>query len=82
MENNVSRQNQLTEAQLGIISTTGKISGEVKDILICNDKHQMLEHIDLINKNLKGLMLEIYKICEALNLDFNEIVGGVDGNKL
>ena len=78
MNNEISREKQLTDAQFGVISVTGKISGEVKDILICNDREQMLKHIDKINENLKDLVLEIRKICVSLNLDFNEIIGGVN----
>ena len=81
MEKLVSREEQLTKAQFAMISTTGKISGEVKDILTCDDKNKMIESIDEINKNLKDLIAEVYEISKALNLDFNQIIGGSYGSE-
>lgn len=76
MDNKISRKELLTEAQLAMIQTTGKISGEVKEILTCEDKNKMLQSIDKINSNLKELIVEIFDISNALNLDFNKIIGG------
>lgn len=80
MDKKVSRKELLTEAQMAMIQTTGKISGEVKDIIICDNKDKMLEGIENINNNLKELVLEIRDIANALNLDFNEIIGGKNGD--
>ena len=78
MEKNISINCQLTDAQLGIISNTGKISGSIKDLLICTDNGKKTEEIKNIKNSLKDLMIEIYKICYVLNIDFNEIIGGIN----
>ena len=61
MENNLSIKNKLTEAQMGIISATGKLSGDVQEILISND--ETIKNLKNINNNLKDLVYQIYQIC-------------------
>ena len=80
MDKKLSRIEQLTEAQLVIIQITGKISGKVKDILMCQDKNEMMNNIEYINKALKQLIQQIYDISDALNLDFNKIIGVKNGD--
>ena len=80
MDKKLSRIEQLTEAQLVIIQITGKISGKVKDILMCQDKNEMMNNIEYINKALKQLIQQIYDISDALNLDFNKIIEVKNGD--
>lgn len=80
MDKKLSRREQLTEAQLVMIQITGKISGKVKDILMCQDKNEMMDNIEYINKALKQLIQQIYDISDALNLDFNKIIGVKNGD--
>ena len=80
MDKKLSRIEQLTEAQLVIIQITGKISGKVKDILMCQDKNEMMDNIEYINKALKQLIQQIYDISDALNLDFNKIIEVKNGD--
>lgn len=70
----------MTEAQLVMIQITGKISGKVKDILMCQDKNEMMDNIEYINKALKQLIQQIYDISDALNLDFNKIIEVKNGD--
>ena len=80
MDKKLSRREQLTEAQLVMIQITGKISGKVKDILMCQDKNEMMDNIEYINKALKQLIQQIYDISDALNLDFNKIIEVKNGD--
>ena len=76
MENNLSIKNKLTEAQMGIISATGKLSGDVQEILISND--ETIKNLKNINNNLKDLVYQIYQICYVLNLNFEDIIGEIN----
>ena len=76
MSENMSRKDKITKAQFDIIQTTGKISGEVKDILTYEDRNKIIECIGNVNENLKELISGIRDLSEALNLDFNKIIGG------
>lgn len=76
MRENMSRKDKITKAQFDIIQTTGKISGEVKDILTYEDRNKIIECIGNVNENLKELISGIRDLSEALNLDFNKIIGG------
>ena len=76
-----SREDKLMETQLEMIATTGKISGEVKEILTSKDRNKILEKIENIHGNLKKLIHEIQDMSEVLNLNFDEILGGKDEGK-
>lgn len=76
MEEKISRENRIVEAQFDMIEITGRISGEVKDILTNNEKSKILQSIENVNNELSALVSSIHELSDALNLDFNKIIGG------
>ena len=46
MEEKISRENRMVQAQFDMIEITGRISGEVKDILTNNEKSKILQSIE------------------------------------
>lgn len=76
MEEKISRENRMVQAQFDMIEITGRISGEVKDILTNNEKRKILQSIENVNNELSALVSSIHELSDALNLDFNKIIGG------
>ena len=76
MEEKISRENRMVQAQFDMIEITGRISGEVKDILTNNEKSKILQSIVNVNNELSALVSSIHELSDALNLDFNKIIGG------
>lgn len=76
MEEKMSRENRMVQAQFDMIEITGRISGEVKDILTNNEKSKILLSIENVNNELSALVSSIHELSDALNLDFNKIIGG------
>lgn len=76
MEEKISRENRIVQAQFDMIEITGRISGEVKDILTNNEKSKILQSIENVNNELSALVSSIHELSDALNLDFNKIIGG------
>ena len=76
MEEKISRENRMVQAQFDMIEITGRISGEVKDILTNNEKSKILLSIENVNNELSALVSSIHELSDALNLDFNKIIGG------
>ena len=76
MEEKISRENRMVQAQFDMIEITGRISGEVKDILTNNEKGKILQSIENINNDLSALASSMHELSDALNLDFNKIIGG------
>lgn len=76
MEKKISRENRMVQAQFDMIEITGRISGEVKDILTNNEKSKILQSIENVNNELSALVSSIHELSDALNLDFNKIIGG------
>lgn len=76
MEEKMSRENRMVQAQFDMIEITGRISGEVKDILTNNEKSKILQSIENVNNELSALVSSIHELSDALNLDFNKIIGG------
>lgn len=76
MEEKISRENRMVQAQFDMIEITGRISGEVKDILTNNEKSKILQSIENVNNELSALVSSIHELSDALNLDFNKIIGG------
>lgn len=76
MEEKISRENRMVQAQFDMIEITGRISGEVKDILTNNEKGKILQSIENINNDLSALASNMRELSDALNLDFNKIIGG------
>lgn len=76
MEEKISRENRMVQAQFDMIEITGRISGEVKDILTNNEKGKILQSIENINNDLSALASSMRELSDALNLDFNKIIGG------
>ena len=75
MEEKISRENRMVQAQFDMIEITGRISGEVKDILTNNEKSKILQSIENVNNELSALISSIHELSDALNLDFNKIIG-------
>lgn len=75
MEEKMSRENRMVQAQFDMIEITGRISGEVKDILTNNEKSKILQSIENVNNELSALVSSIHELSDALNLDFNKIIG-------
>lgn len=71
MKNN---REQLIDAEFGIIKTTGKISGNIKNILYLEDLEERKAHIEKVKENLGDLYTEMSRISEALRIDLNEII--------
>ena len=76
MEEKISRENRMVQAQFDMIEITGRISGEVKDILTNNEKSKILQSIENVNNELSALVSSIHELSDALNLYFNKIIGG------
>ncbi len=76
MKENMNRKDKIVQAQFNMIQTTGKISGEVKNILASEEKSRILESIENVDKELTNLVSIIHDLSNALNLDFNKIIGG------
>ena len=76
MEEKIDRKSRITKAQFDMIKITGRISGEVKDILTSEDKSKILQSVENVNNELSALASSIHELSDALNLDFNKIIGG------
>ena len=69
-----SKREQLIDAEFGIMQTTGKISGNIKNILYLEDLEERRTHIEKVKENLGQLYVEMSRISEALRIDLNEII--------
>ena len=76
--NKMSRRNKLLDSQFKMIEVTGKISGDVKDILYLENKDERLKRNQSLKGILKELVLEIYNMSDSLNIDFREIIEGIE----
>ena len=76
MEEKIYRKSRITKAQFDMIKITGRISGEVKDILTSEDKSKILQSVENVNNELSALASSMHELSDALNLDFNKIIGG------
>ena len=70
----MSNREQLIDAEFGIIQTTGKISGNIKNILYLEDIEERRANIEKVKENLGELYLEMTKISEALRFDIEEVI--------
>ena len=70
----MSKREQLIDAEFGIIQATGKISGNVKNILYLEDLDERKSNIEKVKDNLKDLYVEMLKISDALRIDLDEII--------
>ena len=75
----MSKREQLIDAEFGIIQATGKISGNIKNILYLEDLEERNSNIEKVKENLGDLYTEILKISDALKIDFEEIVKNKKG---
>lgn len=69
-----NKREQLIDAEFGIMSLTGKISGNVKNILYLENIDERKENITKIKDNLGDLLVEMIRVSNALKLDFDEII--------
>lgn len=69
-----NKREQLVDAEFGIMSLTGKISGNVKDILYLENLSERKESISKIKENLGELFVEMIRMSDALRLNFDEII--------
>ena len=65
---------QLIDAEFGIIQTTGKISGNIKNILYLEDLEERKAHIEKVKENLGELYVEMSRISEALRFDLEDAI--------
>lgn len=65
---------QLIDAEFGIIQTTGKISGNIKNILYLEDLEERKAHIEKVKENLGELYVEMSRISEALRFDLEDVI--------
>ena len=71
---NTNKREQLIDGQFALMQTTGKITGNVKDILYLEDIQERREKIQDIKQNLEELIDDIYLISDALRIDFEDII--------
>lgn len=69
-----NKREQLIDAEFGIMALTGKISGNVKDILYLENINERKENISKIKENLGELFVEMMRMSDALRLNFDEII--------
>lgn len=69
-----NKREQLIDAEFGIMELTGKISGNVKDILYLENIDKRKENISKIEENLGELFVEMIRMSDALRLNFDEII--------
>lgn len=69
-----SKREQLIDSEFGLIQTTGKISGNIKNILYLEDLEERKAHIEKVKENLRELYVEMSRISDALRIDLNEII--------
>lgn len=69
-----NKREQLIDAEFGIMSLTGKISGNVKDILYLENINERKANILKIKENLGELFVEMMRMSNALRLNFDEII--------
>lgn len=70
----MSNREQLIDAEFGIIQTTGKISGNIKNILYLEDLEERKAHIEKVKENLGELYVEMSRISEALRFDLEDVI--------
>ena len=67
MEEKIDRKSRITKAQFDMIKITGRISGEVKDILTSEDKSKILQSVENVNNELSALASSMHELSDALN---------------
>lgn len=70
----MSKREQLIDAEFGIIQATGKISGNIKNILYLEDLEERKNNIEKVKGNLESLYTEMLKLSDALKIDLDEII--------
>lgn len=71
---NTNKREQLLDGQFALMQTTGKITGNIKDILYLEDVQERRKKIKNIKQNLEELVKDIYIISDALRIDFEEVL--------
>lgn len=71
-----NKREQLIDAEFKMIEATGKLSGNIKDILYLEDINDRRERIQLVENNLQDVLVSIFAISDALKLDFDKILKG------
>lgn len=70
----MSKREQLIDAEFGIIQATGKISGNIKNLLYLEDLEERKSNIEKVKENLGDLYKEMLRVSDALRIDFDEII--------
>ena len=70
----MSKREQLIDAEFGIIQATGKISGNIKNILYLEELEERKSNIEKVKENLENLYTEMLKLSNALKIDLDEII--------
>lgn len=71
---NSNKREQLIDAEFALMQITGKITGNVKDVLYLEDINERRNKIQDIKQNLGELIDEIYLISDALRIDIEDII--------
>ena len=74
-----SKREQLIDAEFGLIQTTGKISGNIKNILYLENLEERKAHIEKVKDNLGDLYVEMLKMSDALKINLDEVVKNKKG---
>jgi len=69
-----TKREQLIDAEFGIMQSTGKISGNIKNILYLEDLEERKSNIEKVKENLGELYREMLSLSDALRIDFDEII--------
>jgi len=69
-----TKREQLIDAEFGIMQSTGKISGNIKNILYLEDLEKRKSNIEKVKENLGELYREMLSLSDALRIDFDEII--------
>ena len=70
----MSKREQLIDAEFGIIQATGKISGNIKNLLYLEDLEERKSNIEKVKEPLGDLYKEMLRVSDALRINFDEII--------
>lgn len=69
-----NKREQLIDAEFGMISLTGKISSNVKNILYLDNIDERKDNVSKLEENLGDLFVEILRMSDSLRLNFDAII--------
>lgn len=72
-----SKRSLLIESEFEIIETSSKLAENVKQILYDEDIELRRKQIACAKENMQELVKNIEKMCDALRIDVNEVIGRI-----